>query len=76
MDEKASDKYLGVSGGPTIQRTDRDSRWINGMAERKPLADSPQQILPNAMMEELGVPKKEIDNLKARSVMADWPTLR
>ena len=46
MDEEASDKYFVVSDDPAIQWADRDSRWINGMAERKPFPDSPRRIPP------------------------------
>jgi len=44
--KKVSDKHFVVSGDPTIQWADRDSRWINGMAERKPFADSSRRIPP------------------------------
>jgi len=46
LDEESSDKYFGVIGDPTIQWIDRDSRRINGMVERKRLADLPWRILP------------------------------
>jgi len=47
-----------------------------GWQSESPLPIHRSEFCREAMMEELGVPKKEIDKLKARSVMADWPTPR
>jgi hypothetical protein len=47
-----------------------------GWQSENPLPIHRSEFCREAMMEELGVPKKEIDKLKARSVMADWPTPR
>jgi hypothetical protein len=47
-----------------------------GWQSESPLPIHRSEFCREAMMEELGVPKKEIDKLKAEFVMANWPILR
>jgi len=47
-----------------------------GEHNESPLPIHRGEFCRDAMMEELGVPKKEIDKLKAKSAIAGWPTLQ